>query len=382
MNDSTRSARAGLREHRVCFVGLGNLPALAPEYAHLGIGGAELQQTLVAKALVKRGLKVSMVVKDYGQPDQASWSGVTILKAYRPDAGIRVIRFLHPRWTSVWAALQRADADIYYVSCAGEIVWQVALFARMFRRKTVFRVASDSDCDPRALLVPMWWNRQLYRYALPAIDMVLAQTHRQRDLLMRNFNRESRIVAPMAEPAARRLPFHERTIDVLWVSNFRPLKRAELLLTLAERFPGISFHMVGGPLALAPEYFESMRRKAATLPNVQFHGAVLYHEIGELFERARVLVNTSETEGFPNTFLQAWGAGAPVVTFLDPGEIIAREGLGRAVANIGEMQDAVAAFVTDETLWKATSVRCCRYMDREYDPAVAADPYLSALAAL
>jgi glycosyltransferase involved in cell wall biosynthesis len=366
----------------ICFVGMANLPALAPEYAHLGIGGAELQQTLVAKALVKRGLKVSMVIADYGQPDRASWSGVTTLKAYRPDAGIPVIRFLHPRWTSVWAALRRADADIYYVSCAGVLVWQVALFARMFRRKTVFRVASDSDCDPRTLLVSTWRDRQLYRYALRTINMVLAQTHRQRDLLIRNFNRESRIVAPMAEPAAGRLPFHGRTIDVLWVGNFRPLKRAELLLTLAERFPGMSFHMAGGPLASEPEHFNFMEAKAATLPNVQFHGAVPYHEIGRLFERARVLVNTSEIEGFPNTFLQAWSHGAPVVTFLDPDELIAREGLGRAVANIDEMQDAVAALATDQALWEAMSARCCRYMDREYDPSVAAEPYLSALAAL
>jgi glycosyltransferase involved in cell wall biosynthesis len=359
-----------------------NLPALAREYAHLGIGGAQLQQTLVAKALVKRGLKVSMVVKDYGQPDRASWSGVMTFKAYRPDAGIRLVRFLHPRWTSVWAAMRRADADIYYVSCAGEIVWQVALFARLFRRKSVFRIASDSDCDPRTLLVPLWWNRQLYRYALPAIDMVLAQTQRQRDLLVRSFKRESLIVAPMVEPATRRLAFHERTIDVLWVGNFRPLKRAELLFTLAERFPRMSFHVAGGPLASDPEYFESMRRKAATLPNVNFHGAVQYHEIGELFERARVFVNTSDTEGFPNTFLQAWSGGAPVVTFLDPSDIIAREGLGRAVVNIDDMADAVAALATDQALWDATSARCCRYVDREYDPVVAANPYLSALATL
>jgi glycosyltransferase involved in cell wall biosynthesis len=371
-----------MRPLSICFVGMANLPALAPEYAHLGIGGAELQQTLVAKALVKRGLRVSMVVKDYGQPDQASWSGVTTFKAYRPDAGMPVIRFLHPRWSGVWAAMRRADADIYYVSCAGEIVWQVALFARLFRRKTVFRVASDSDCDPRALLVSLWWNRQVYRYALPAIDMVLAQTQRQRDLLLRNFNRESRIVAPIAETAARRPPFHERTIDVLWVGNFRTLKRAELLLTLAERFPGMSFHMVGGPVASAPEYFESMRHKAAALPNVQFHGAVPYHEIGRFFERARLLVNTSETEGFPNTFLQAWSHGAPVVAFLDPDELIVRQGLGRTVANIGEMHDAVAALVIDQALWEATSARCCRYMDRQYDPSVAAEPYLSALATL
>jgi glycosyltransferase involved in cell wall biosynthesis len=367
---------------RICFVGIANLPALAPEYAHLGIGGAELQQSLVATALVKRGLKVSMVVGDYGQADQACWRGVTTFKAYRLDAGIPVIRFFHPRWTSVWAALRRADADIYYVSCAGVLVWQVAMFARIFRRKTVFRVASDSDCDPRTLLVPTWRDRQLYRYSLPAIDMVLAQTPRQRDLLIRNFKKDSRIVAPIADPATRRLPFNERTIDVLWVGNFRPLKRAELLLALAECFPQKSFHMVGGALALAPKYFDSMRHKAAAFPNVKFHGAILYHEIGEFFERARVLVNTSETEGFPNTFLQAWGRGAPVVTFLDPGEIIAREGLGRAVANIREMQDAVCDLTSDQALWEATSARCSRYMDREYDPAVAAEPYLSALGTL
>jgi glycosyltransferase involved in cell wall biosynthesis len=366
----------------ICFVGMENLPALAREYAHLGIGGAQLQQTLVAKALVKRGLTVSMVVKDYGQSDRASWSGVTTFKAYRPDAGVRLVRFLHPRWSGVWAAMRRANADVYYVSCAGEIVWQVALFARLFRRKSVFRIASDSDCDPRTLLVPLWWNRKLYRYALPAIDMVLAQTQHQQDLLVRNFNRASLLVAPLVEPATRRLPFRERSIDVLWVGNFRPLKRAELLLSLATRFPGMSFHVAGGSLASDPEYFESMRRSAAALPNVNFHGAVLYHEIGELFERARVFVNTSETEGFPNTFLQAWSAGAPVVTFLDPSSIITREGLGRAVANIDEMAEEVASLATDPALWDAASARCCRYMDREYDPAIAADPYLSALATL
>jgi glycosyltransferase involved in cell wall biosynthesis len=366
----------------VCFVGMANLPALAPEFAHLGIGGAELQQTLVAKALVQRGIKVSMVLGDYGQAERATWNGITTLKAYRQNAGIPVLRFFHPRWSKVWAALRRADADVYYVSCAGVLVWQVALFAKLARRKTVFRIASDSDCDPSTLLVPTWRDRLLYRYALPAIDIVLAQTERQRELLRRNFKRDSRIVAPIAEFGTRRPPFQERTIDVLWVGNFRALKRAELLLTLAENLPNLRFHMVGGVLAMEPRYFESMKEKAEALSNVQFHGSVLYEKVGELFERARVFVNTSETEGFPNTFLQAWGRGTPVVTFLDPGGVIAREGLGRAVANLAAMQEAVAALATDPALWDAASARCRRYMDREYAPGEAAAPYLAALASL
>jgi hypothetical protein len=39
----------------ICFVGLANLPVLAREYGQHGVGGAELQQTLLAKALAARG---------------------------------------------------------------------------------------------------------------------------------------------------------------------------------------------------------------------------------------------------------------------------------------------------------------------------------------
>lgn len=57
-----RDARSNpMKTPSICFVGIRNLPALAPEFGHLGTGGAELQQCLLAKALAARGLKVSMV---------------------------------------------------------------------------------------------------------------------------------------------------------------------------------------------------------------------------------------------------------------------------------------------------------------------------------
>src|ERR1700720_3462283 len=98
----------------ICFVGINNLPALTPEFPNRGVGGAELQQTLLAKALVRAGFEVSMVVADLGQPDGAEWHGIKTYKAYRPDAGLPLLRFIHPRWTQLWAAMKRADADIYY----------------------------------------------------------------------------------------------------------------------------------------------------------------------------------------------------------------------------------------------------------------------------
>ena len=137
---------------KVCFVGLENLSVLAPEYNPDGIGGEQVQQTLLAKALVSRGYLVSMVVGDYGQPDAAAWHGVATYKAYRPDAGVPVLRFVYPRWTGTWAALMRADADVYYTSCAGMLVGLVAMFCRRHQRGLIHKLASDTDadrqCDP------------------------------------------------------------------------------------------------------------------------------------------------------------------------------------------------------------------------------------------
>lgn len=367
---------------RVCFVGLGNLPVLAREYADRRAGGSELQQTLLARALARRGWPVSMVVADHGQLDGAVWDGVKTYKAYRPDVGIPVIRFVHPRWTQLHAAMRRADADIYYTSCAGGHLAQVVLFARPRGRKVVFRVASDSDCDPRALLVRYWRDRKLYGWGLRRADLVLAQTSAQQTALARNFGVSSVVVDPLFETAGRRPPLEERDIAVLWIGNFRPLKRPGLLLDLAARLPHLSFHLIGGPLPGAETFFEQARQRAATLPNVTFHGFVPQYRIADYVERARVLVSTSEIEGFPNTYLQAWSRGTPVVAFIDPQQLIGRHRLGVVVSDAQELRAAVAKLAGDADEWRAASARSRCYIDGRSDEQQTVSAYTEALSGL
>ncbi len=141
---------------------------LAREFGNHGVGGAEVQQTLLARALARRGFDVSMIVMDYGQPDGASWDEIRTWRAYRSDAGLPVLRFIYPRWTSVWAALKRANASVYYVSGAGMIAGLVALFCRRYGRKMVLRIASLLDCDPKTLCIKYSRDRKLYAYGLEA----------------------------------------------------------------------------------------------------------------------------------------------------------------------------------------------------------------------
>ena len=363
----------------VCFVGLGNLPMLTREFATRRAGGAELQQTLLAKALARRGWPVSMIVADYGQPDGAAWDGVRTIKAYRPDEGIPVVRFLYPRWTKLHSAMARADAQIYYTSCAGAHLAQVVLFAKPRGRRVIFRIASNSDCDPGESLVQYWRDKVLYRYGLARADVVLAQTAHQQRALSENFAKAARIAPALIERAGRCRGFDERDIDALWVGNIRSVKRPDLLLEVARKLPDIRFHMVGGPMPGADRLFEATRLEAARLPNVRFHGAVPHHDVHALYERTRMLVSTSEVEGFPNTYLQAWSHGAPVAGFLDPDGLLQAHGMGRAVRTVEELCAAVATLSRDGAQWQQASARARDYMERRCDEEKALGPYIAAL---
>src|SRR3954469_4580543 len=85
------------RKPHICFVALNAWPVLSGDTSFPFAGGAEVQQSVIAPALAARGYRVSMVSLDFGQPEGAEVRGVTVYKAYRPDEGLPVVRFLWPR---------------------------------------------------------------------------------------------------------------------------------------------------------------------------------------------------------------------------------------------------------------------------------------------
>ena len=55
--------------------------------------------------------------------------------------------------------------------------------------------------------------------------------------------------------------------------------------------------------------------QAAKIPNLRFIRHVPFNQIDACFQRAKIFVNTSDAEGFPNTFIQACKAGTPILSF-------------------------------------------------------------------
>ncbi len=364
---------------KICLLGLENLPVLAPEYSAFYFGGEQVQQTLLAKALRAQGYDVCMVTGDYGQEDGKVWEGIRTYKAFRFDSGIPVIRFLYPRWVKLWAALKRADADVYYTSCAGMQVGMLALFCKRYDRRFIFRLASDGDADPARLMIRYRRDKVLYRYGLKRADCILAQHENQQSDLKSNFGVQSSIASMFVEKIERRYSLNERNIDILWVSNIQEIKRPEIMIELAKRMPHLRFSMVGGKMTGAENFFKMIKHKTTLLQNVTFYGAVPFREIGNYFDRARIFINTSILEGFPNTFLQAWRRGVPVISFFDPGKLIAREGLGKVVNTIDEMSFAVEQLLNNHSMWENISNKAYDYVENHFDEKKVIQEYCEAI---
>jgi glycosyltransferase involved in cell wall biosynthesis len=337
-----------------CHIGIVGLKcydllADAPQPRYFG--GAERQQVMLAQGLAARGHQVSVVTLDYGQVDGESLGGIRVYKAYSPGDGVPGVRFFHPRWSGLVAAMRRAGADVFYQMGADSETGQIAAWCRVNGRSFVFSMASDADADPALPLLRSRRQRTLYRAGLRRADAVIAQTLTQREQLRRAFAIDSTVIRnctpdPGFDPTLVRARAANVRPRLLWVGRFVPVKRLELLLDLAAAEPGWDFHVIGsGDSTL--DYVRMLDERGRSLANVALHGAVSDRDLDDQYRRANALVCTSSLEGVPTTFLEAWARGLPVVSTVDPDGAIAANGLG-AVAGAGDVAAAVREALAHE----------------------------------
>ncbi len=367
---------------KICFVGLDNYPVLNPDCGAEYFGGESVQQMLLAKAFDELGYEVSMVVKDHGQGQGEYQQNIRIWKTFTESEGLPILRFIHPRFTRIWQALKHADADIYYQSCAGSLTGYVAWFCRRYNRKFIFRLAHDTDCIPGEQIIDYWRDRKIYEYGICRADLIAAQGLHQVELLESHYTLDSTPVNMAVEiPVEESVVNAGKSIDVLWVNNIRTFKRPELLLEVARRLPEYSFTMIGGEVRDYEKLFDDISCQARDIDNLNFLGAVPYHEVNNYFLRARLFLNTSDQEGFPNSFLQAWVRRTPVVSFFDPDGLITFRGLGAVPQNIEGMTAAIHGLLENPDEWTVTADRARAFVLENYSPASVAKAYQRLLSA-
>jgi glycosyltransferase involved in cell wall biosynthesis len=331
------------------------------------VGGAEVQQTLLASTLRGIGYPVSFLVPDFGQPGKVvTEQGITLIKI-RPQKTIRGTKFLDDI-ARFFQAMGRADADVYYQRAGSPVTGIAAMYCKLNRKPFVFSLASNMDLDgtwKKGLRPHQYW---LFNYGLHNATAIVAQTDDQVRLLNENLGRDGVLIrSTFSSPDA---PASDPKKDyILWVGNFWLVKRPMMYLELASRLPQYRFVMVGGPHGGGLEYvYEETKAEAPKVTNLEFVGPVPFSQVGRYFDGAALFVNTSSDEGFPNTYLQAWCRGVPVIGTFDADSLISRYDLGRHCDNMETLTASVDEFMKDDALRTSASERVKRYVRENHSP--------------
>jgi glycosyltransferase involved in cell wall biosynthesis len=169
--------------------------------------------------------------------------------------------------------------------------------------------------------------------------------------------------------------------DAIWIALIRPEKQLEVFLDLAASMPELHFAVVGGfdPNISASER-ASLEGRLYSLENLKYLGTRRAEEVVDLLMQSRVLVNTSPREGFPNTMLEAWGVGVPVVSLsVDPGRIIERKRLGLVSGSSTQLHRDVSLLARSEALNKQFGCRGLDYVRQQHSAEAVYEALMQAI---
>lgn len=358
-------------ERKSCIVAA-YLPNVWPivEGADSGFGGAESEMWTVVRCLARRGQLEIHMVCNASSSLALHREGVPVATVVPPaltadHSRARRLVLLGRYFGALAAALKRTKANCYYTKLASVETIVVSIVGRWSSVPVVYRVEHDWEVAPETLqkycMGGSRWKRWLLIWALRSAAQVICQTEFQRRALQDNYQVEALLIANAHEMPDKISMFEDRD-QVLWIGRCHPMKRPGLFLELAAMNASIQHVMVAPITQGHDELFACTRDQAMNTQNVTFVPGVPLGAIPSLFRRARVLVLTSEAEGYSNVMIEALKHGVPVVSLaVNPDSV-----LEPVCSEIQARSMPALGFCVDDNLPLASRIVANYWWNREF----------------
>jgi len=332
--------------------------------ASLAFGGAEVQLRILAAELARApGVEVHVMVAGAPREEPVTRDGVTVWTPLAWDAPVARRAAAFARF------LGRVKADVVVQRTLSPLSGPIALLCRARGSRFVYMVANDGETDGTHAVYRRPASRMLSRMTFRLADAVVVQNAYQLHNAAALCARKPALIRS-SWPLTEQPPAYSPGAYVLWVSRIdRLYKRPELFLDLAARFPAEPFVMIAAPANDQAAYFEACRLRALAMPNVQFVPGVPFAEMDARYRGAKVLVNTSSSEGFPNTFLQAAANKTPLLSLrVDPDGFVEKHACGFSCGDDTELlAERLAALLRDEALRQRMGENARAYVRENHD---------------
>jgi len=364
---------------KIAFFTLNAYDMLTGGHKGDAVGGAQLQQILIGKELAKREHDIYFVEYDSKTKTERTIDGIHVVTK-QPPAGSELSRaYTVLRGTK--NALDRINPDVTYRRSLDFEIFALLIYGSRIDSRFVYGVAHDDELtdSPRKFKTGIKATsiyRRLNEFALSNADAVITQnpTQYQRGIDRLNTN-IYQIPNCYQIQDTEPINWECESPVVFWAARFQSWKQPEIVIELAEMLPDVTFVMAGGPSEEG--IYEAIEKRAANIGNVKLLGHLPFSEIDRYFAAADLFLNTSEAEGFPNTFLQAWAQETPVVSLqVDPNSVLTEQDIGLvADGSIEKLRDHISKLSLDTEHISELGVASRLYLESNHTVEAIADQY-------
>lgn len=263
--------------------------------------------------------------------------------------------------------IKRIQPDYVIIHGSSRIHAFLYLLSKRYHFKLIYFGASDVDFVKGQEFLVHGIDKLLFRWALKKTKYIICQNEFQQEKLLSYYSKNSIIIPSIWFLDEGRL--FKKTNDFIWVANIKPLKRLEWFVELAARMSSFRFVVIGGIQDY--EYFNRIESKMNELSNIKYLGPLPLNRVQDEIARSRILICTSEFEGFPNTFVQAFAENVPVVSTVNPNGIFTKKELGAICESIDDIEFTCRRIISDKNRYKQCQLEISQYFQETHCPSQA-----------
>ncbi len=276
-------------------------------------------QQIFVKALKEVSPQLNIIVLTFQYPffsKEYEWNGIKVISFGNPRNS-RVLRFFSG--LRVWMELRKLNKEYQIVGLLSFWLDKCALIGNNFaKRHKLTHYCWLLGQDAKA-------GNKYFDKIKPSGGSLIALS----DFIVREFGKNYGVKPAYIIPVGidtslfNKIEF-ERDIDILGAGSLIPLKQyavfLEVIYELKDLFPAIKAVICGNgeEMGRLVEMVNNLDLK----DNITFTGRLPHTEVLKLMQRSKVFVHPSAYEGFGAVCLEALYAGAKVVSFVQPMDMV------------------------------------------------------------
>jgi len=351
---------------KICFISPLSYKLFHPNNERiLAFSGAEIQIYQLGMELAKdKDFKVSFIVGDfYPEQPRVEKFRIQIYKVFKYYQRIPLIDALVDFY-KLWQVMKEIDADIYLIRGAGSLAGKSAFLAKkILRKKFIFSSAHDRESNLEFFKKNNFYTNWLFKYALKGADIIICQHGNQKQFFKKNFGLEALVIKSIYSISELKTANYNQREFILWVSRLENWKQPEVFLNLAKNFKKEKFLLITSSNA-------SEFKKRLKIPqNLEILENIPFEKMDDYFQKAKIFINTSLSEGFPNTFVQATKNKVPIVSLnVNPDNFLENYKCGFfSRGNINQMINQIETLIGNQKLWQEMAENGYRYARENHD---------------